>query len=386
MASSTCFIARPAPQDLFDRTLNLFSANVLGGGDVVPDSNEWYVVSNDYFAQETFYSIADQQWRETNPREACCDNLVRMAADLGIYPRPATYARGYVKIEGTPGSALSANLRVLFGESTYKVDTGQTVPATMPDSGFVILRMVALDAGPAGNGLTVGKNSGTLTSSYTGISNTVTVFGSHFCGGKDAETCEQFRTRVLHRISHAHRANFKGITEDLTEYPCVTRLVHRSCSCCTEKGRLDLFVFMDETFAYGIPPQSVLDDMGAWYFGTPQGFGLGVADFGIEGTFYAAQPITVDISITDLPCTSAEQMELVRRRVAQFVNQLDPGVRLCVDVIKAIVIQVIGVACDMAVKLTVAGRNMTPKGDFEPGCDELPKPGVVTVKGGSLAL
>ena len=81
----------------------MFSSTVLGGGKVIPESNEWYVVSNDYAAAEQFYAIADQMWRETNPETACCENLYKMAAQHGVFPRPATHAEGYAKLTGVPG-------------------------------------------------------------------------------------------------------------------------------------------------------------------------------------------------------------------------------------------------------------------------------------------
>ena len=52
--------------------------------------NEWYVVTNDYAAAEQYYAIADQMWRETNPETACCDNLYKMAAQHGVFPKPAS--------------------------------------------------------------------------------------------------------------------------------------------------------------------------------------------------------------------------------------------------------------------------------------------------------
>ena len=47
-----CVILRPEPQALFDSLRNAFSNTVLGGGKVIPESNEWYVIANDYAARE----------------------------------------------------------------------------------------------------------------------------------------------------------------------------------------------------------------------------------------------------------------------------------------------------------------------------------------------
>lgn len=378
-----CIIKRPDPQTLFNRLKDMFSANVLGGGQVVPETNEWYAVSNDYLGHEVYYSTAEQMWRETDPRYACCDNLQVIAANLGIYPRPATYARGYVKISGTVGAKLVRGLTVQFGEMVYRVDNNASLPATIPNSGYVVVRMSAERPGPDGNGVAVGTDTGTLITPLAGVSSAVTIYGS-FCGGREAETCEEFRQRYLRRISHAHRANFGAIVEDLTEFPCVTRVVRRDCSCCAEKNRFDAFVFMDDSFEYGIPPQSALDDMTTWYFGDPQGQGLGVADFGMEGAFYAPTPIPLDIRVANLPCSSQSQLQDIKQRIEDLFPTLTPGKPVCRKMIDAIVIQVLGAACDFDVEMLPHGSASTFCDDFNPECDELPVAGDITVAGGSV--
>ncbi|MGL5736317.1 MAG: baseplate J/gp47 family protein, partial [Beijerinckiaceae bacterium] len=189
----TCTLKRPAPQTLFDRVKNLFSANVLGGADVIPESNEWYVVQNDYATQEMYYSLAEQMWRERDPRYACCDNLVEMAARDGIYPRPAAHAQGYVKVTGTAGSAIPSTFNVTSGGQTYTVAPGAILPTVVPTTLTFTARVMAVDAGSAGNGL--GTTAGRITTSIPGISQDVQVCGGYFCGGSDAETCEEFRQR-----------------------------------------------------------------------------------------------------------------------------------------------------------------------------------------------
>lgn len=380
----TCIITRPEPQTLFDRIKSLFSAKVLGGAPVIPDTNEWYVVSNDYLAQELYYSIAEQQWRETDPRHMCCDNLVEWAARRGMHPRPASFARGYVKLSGTPGASINPAFTVQFGDVVYKVDAGATVPSTMPDVGYTVVRMIAQTAGEVGNGLTVGASTGTLGAPMAGISNTVEIYGGEFCSGREAEDCETFRTRVLARFAKPHRTRLDDITDDLRDWPCVTRAMLRSCSCCAEKGRLDMFVFMDDSFEHGIPPQAVLDDMTAWYFGSPQGFGKGVADYGMEGQFYAATTVPVQLTISNLPCSSQAQVEDIRYRIGLLFADLAPGAEICRRMIDAIVIQVIGFNCEYDVVMVVEGRTLSDPTSFVPECDELPIIGSLKIIGGSL--
>lgn len=380
----TCIITRPEPQTLFDRIKNLFSAKVLGGAPVIPDSNEWYVVSNDYLAQELYYSIAEQQWRETDPRYMCCDNLVEWAARRGLYPRPASFSRGYVKLSGTPGATINPAFTVQFGSVTYAVDTGATVASVIPAAGYAVVRMIAQTAGETGNGTSVIGNNGTLSTPMTGVSNTVEIYGGQFCAGRASETCDEFRTRVLARFAKPHRTRLDDIIEALRDFPCVTRAYLRACSCCSERGRLDMFVFMDDSFSHGIPPQSVLDDMTAWYFGSPQGFGKGVADYAMEGQFYAAETVPVQLTISNLPCSSQSQVEEIRARITLMFADLVPGAEICRRMIDAIVIQVVGFNCEYDVAMVVADRTLADPTSFVPECDELPIIGSLTIIGGSL--
>src|SRR5262245_10212413 len=125
LALMSCIILRPDPQTLFNQFRDAFSSTVLGGGKVIPESNEWYVVANDYAAAEQFFAIADQMWRETNPETACCDNLYKMAAQHGVFPRPATNAQGYAKITGVPGTAVPSYLEISTTQGIY-VSVGTT--------------------------------------------------------------------------------------------------------------------------------------------------------------------------------------------------------------------------------------------------------------------
>lgn len=381
-----CVLTRPDPQELFDRTLARFSSTVLAGGTVIPDSNEWWAVTNDVMAQELWWSVAQQQLRELDPRTACCDNLVKMAALDGVYPRPAISAQGYAKISGVPGSALSQSLVALFGDATYRVDAGASVPPSIPDSGFVFVRMSAeVPGAEASTGGPTGS-TGTLTNPPAGVDPNIEIMGGRTCGGQNAETCEEFRSRYLARLSHRHRLQFGDIVDDIMGWPCVTRVCRRECSCCAQRGRLDLYVFMDGTFAHGIPTQNIVDEITAWYFGTPAGFGLGIADFGVEGSFYAARAVPVNVRVSNLPCSTPAQLADIQNRIAAMFSGLCPGAQICRRMIDAIVIGALGFVCDFDVVLAPVGSNTPFCEDFVPQCDELPVAGTISVTGGSIRL
>lgn len=380
---SDCLTTIPSPDALFKQALARFSSTVLGGGVIVPGSPEWWAVTNDAMATQLWHTTARQMLKELDPRSACCDNLVKLAALDGVYPRPAMPARAYVKISGTPGTALSDGLTLTIGNALFRVDAGAAVPPMMPEPGFVYVRFAADVPGAS----VMSAKSGTINDAPAGLDPTVLIAGGDYCGGAEAETCEVFRSRYLDRLSHVHMSRFGDMVEDIMEWPCVTRVCRRECSCCADKGRLELYVFMDRTFAYGIPPHSIVDEMSAWYFGTPSGVGMGVADFGIDGQFYAARPRVVNVSVSNLPCSTPAQLADIQGRIARMFSGLCPGAVICRRMIDAIVISALGFVCDFSVVIEPLGAQAPPVGDeFKPSCDELPVPGTISVTGGSLAI
>src|SRR5579864_6200110 len=114
-----CIILRPDPKVLLEQIQSAFQSTVLGGGRIIKKNNEWYVVANDYAMAEQFYAIADQMWRENNPETACCENLYKMAAQHGVFPRPASYAEGYARLYGVAGAAVPPSMEIQTSAGTY---------------------------------------------------------------------------------------------------------------------------------------------------------------------------------------------------------------------------------------------------------------------------
>lgn len=384
----TCILPRPAPQTLWDRIAAMFSANVLGGAPILPNSNEAYVVANDYLAQETFYSISEQQWREQDDRYCCCDNLTTRAAKRGVFPNAASSASGYVIVTGTPGAAISNAMSFTFAGAVYTVDNTQTLPPTLPASGSVTVAVTAAIPGAVGNAinpLSASSVTGLLTNAPAGVNSAVTACGTQFCNGRDAETCEQFRTRYLARQAYKPTGQFAEIVEMIKEWPCVTRVCVRNCDCCVEQYRFELYPMFDGTFANGIAPAQVVADMEEWFFGLTQGLGLGRAPIHTYGRFFVPTAAAVDVTIGGLQCVTSDQLQLVRDRVAGLFSQLCPSATLCLRQIELAVAQVTGDACaiDVVVSSTAAGIMITDCGDIVPDCDVLPIIGAITIPTGA---
>ncbi len=383
----TCVILRPDPQALFDQIKNQFASTVLGGGLVIPESNEWYVVTNDYAMAEQFYALADQMWRENNPATACCDNLYAMAALHGVFPKPATTAQGYVRLYGTPGSAVPPNFEVQTAQGTY--ESIGTVPLTIPDEGTIIVRVQSLLPGTSYNspGTTT---TGTMTTPAPGIDPNVIVCGGLFCGGADAEDCETFRKRYLARLAYQPRATQDWAIQKLKEFACVTRVCVREGSCCKctpscgQNGcvncgqNIAFYVLFDDSFPCGIPPQNVVHDITTWFFGEHQGYGEGQVEMGVCGTITAPIPLYVDVNIDIEGCPTSSQKQQISDLITALFKRICPSLPLRVKQIDLLVAMVMGADINSSAYFTlVDGPNssavfVTICGDLEPECDYLP--------------
>ncbi|KRR21367.1 hypothetical protein CQ14_06875 [Bradyrhizobium lablabi] len=386
----SCIILRPDPKALFDQLQSMFSSTVLGGGVVVPESNEWYVLANDYAMAEQFYAIADQMWREADPALACCDNLYKMAAQHGVFPRPASHAEGYAKLTGTPGTPVPSSLEISTSQGIY-VSVG-TVPLTIPDSGEIIIRVRALTPGPEFNSAGT-VTTGTLTTSAPGISDDVEICGRQFCGGAAAETCEQFRKRYLERLAYQPRATMAWIKQKLLEFPCATRVCVREGACCrctpectdcADCGckncgtRMEFYVLFNRVFPCGIPPQNVVADIQTWLFGEHQGYGEGQVEMGVCGQIYAPKPLMVNVYIDIVGCPSSSQKQIISDQVRALFERICPSVPLRTRQVELIVSSVVGAEVNVAVRFEVlppVDNSMVFQaacGDLEPECDYLP--------------
>lgn len=376
-----CNLTRPTPDALFERVKNMFSTTVLGGAPIIPESNEWYAVSLNYAMAEEFYAISEQAWRERDPRTACCENLIEMAALDGVFPRPATFAQGYVKITGTPGASLEPDIQIDINGSIF-VAAGP-VPAVMPQEGQTTLRVQAQQPGPDGN--VQSASTGVIVGALPGIEPVVNIFGT-FCGGAEAEGCEPFRTRYLDRLAYKTSYGVDNIKQLVLDWPCVTRVCIRGGVCCDDTSpttptgpqcRTDvrLYALFDNTFPCGLAPSCVVDEITEAIFGSPQGIGAGQAEWGMYGKVYTATPAALTIAVTGLRCSSPAEENLIRQRIQDFTRYLCPSEILRVEDLRTIASQVVGTTNGFEVFFQVpegeTGVLVNECGDAVPLCDHL---------------
>lgn len=380
-----CLITRPAPQTLFNQYRGMFEATVLGGSPVIPESNEWYVVAMNYAMAEEFYAISEQQWRERDPRYACCDNLVSMAARDGVYPKSATYAQGYAIITGTAGARLPRRFEVLASNGRTYV-TASTPPTFMPSTGSLTVRIRDQNAGPEGNASNVA--TGTLLVAPTGVNTAVTICGGILCGGAAAETCEELRTRYITRRQYQPRATQAWALSKLLEWPCATRALPRGGSCCETLAAgcdrdtcgtgFDFYVMFDNSFPCGIAPKNILTEIQQWFFGENPGYGEGQVEMGICGNIVEVKPLEMDVALDIVGCPTQSQLSRISDQVKDLFTTLTPSTPLRLRQIELIVANVMGANTNVAARITLVGDNaaaggtVTACGDIEVNCDYVP--------------
>lgn len=377
-----CEIERPSPQELFDRYRNMFSTTVLGGSPIIPESNEWYVVALNYAMAEEFYSFSEQQWKERDPRYACCENLTALAAVDGVFPRAATFASGYGLITGTPGAPLPAAIEMTLAGLTYR-SVGMS-SSIMPLTGELVVRFRSIDAGESGNigGLGYPGNNavGRLTQAIPNVSRDVTVYGGSFCGGQDPELCEQFRTRYLARKAFKPRATKAFIESALLEWPCVTRICQREGTCCVldsecnncgDCGRtIDYYVFMDNTFECGLPPQCAVEEISEWLFGPPDqpGYGLGLMEVGVCGRIHFAQPVGLTLRISGISCVTPGALDEIDSAIRELFRTFCPSSLITVRSFETVIAQIVGNEVEFEVEIVVDPEDVANVDELQECC------------------
>lgn len=361
---------RTAPEALRAYLSDMFSANVLRGAPIIPESNEWLVVNNDYAVAEEFRSFADQMLRELDDTQNCDDNLLARAAAFGVYPSPGSYASGYAQLTGEPGAALPQEMTAVIGSNSYVRAPFATSAREIGPDGKAVLMFRALTPGVAQNN-TSGSAAANLLESYEGVDPNVTVLGAGFVNGRDAETMAQFRTRYLVRKKYLPQGNWQWMLEALKDWGGVSRVCPKTSACNT--GRLEAYAMFDGVFPDGLAPASVNDDLTRWMFGHPNGMGLGRAAIGVFGNFFTAQAAPVDLSITGLGCLSSSQLTQLRDAISGLFRTLCPEQTLCKRLIEALIVTIAGASCLPTVTFgaTTAGATISGVGDAVPTTDHL---------------
>lgn len=411
----TCNTERPSATDLFTRYQNLFQNTVLGGATAIPESNEWYAIAMNYAVAEDFHAVTEQTWKERDPRQACCENLIAMAARDGVYPRAATPAQGYLKLSGTALAPLPSPLTFTVGTLSFVTAIDTTQPTALNDAGAAVIRVRAVDPGASGN---IVETTGNMDTAVANVDAAVEVCGNSFCSGSDAEECEPFRARYIARLKYQPRATNAWITEKLLEWPCSTRVIARAGTCCqcgcedqiaaigaTDTcqdcgcvecgGKMEFYLMFDNSFDNGIAPDSIVTEAQDWLFGSPQGFGLGQVEIGVCGRIVPVTAVPVDVIIDIVDCPTSAELAAVDTIVAEFFQTVEPSQSVSSDDLRASILRTLGSGADVDVRLELVnavdgyGASYGPADDdskvyvtgcsLEPDCDYILTPNSTTI-------
>lgn len=118
------------------------------------------------------------------------ENLLRRAAEMGIYQIAATRAAGTATIVSTDGTVIPAETIFTKDQIAWRVTESATA-----ESGSATLNLRAVEPGINGN-LTAGKTL-TIASTIAGADTTATVV--EISGGSEAETVSRVRERLADR-------------------------------------------------------------------------------------------------------------------------------------------------------------------------------------------
>jgi uncharacterized phage protein gp47/JayE len=369
---------RPEPKKLYNQIRDLFSVYVLGGAPIIPESNEFYVVNNDYASAETIYSNIQRTLKELDWETACCSNLYKAASDLGIYPRPKMRHRGFVKIMGVNSTNIPLGTKFNIGQNVFEIDQQLSGNIYNIENGVVYIGVKNTVDELLGDVPSITN----LQTPIVGVTE-VKLLG-YLCGGDTEENCEEFRKRAIQRRKTAYKPNIKWVVEKLEEFPCVTRVAIRECDECLYDGNTNVYVFFDNTFEYGIPPLNVVRQIDKWFYGKVKGAGQGQAPIGMFGSVYVPEVKKVDIQIISADCLSNNEINSFKTKLQELFSNFNPGDKLPKLWINVLLLNVNPNLTSYTVKILVDGVEHNEwcnhDEDLNVECDELIVLGEVTIK------
>ena len=341
-----CVLPRPDIGELHRELAAEFSQRLLGGAPVVPNSTEDVLSFVMAGTTNLFFGAVAQAVREHDPAEACCDNLVYLASNMGLPLRSATRTKGYVRLTGTPGAVIPETIRLVTpgGAREYKIDLAvRSNPRALDSLGEAALRVVAALPGAFFN-----VEAGTVlmvATTTNGINMEAVVIGNGLTGGGNDEECEDLRARLIAaQRNDIIVANEAWFLRESAAYPGVTRVCTEECGVCCETSHIALYPFFEGIYPpYGVPPAGVLDEMTSWMFGPEPGRGQGKAPFGMRGAYLCAHPVYIDVTAR---CFTGCEIGVEERITAALTGWLRDntcvGSTICIDQMKAALYQALG--------------------------------------------
>lgn len=321
-------------KNAWDKIEKQFSNIVLKGGSIIPQSNEYYLLSLIYGWLEEIVSAINSIEREKDPKTACCEKLYEIGKRYNLYPIPQSKNAGIVKLTGKCGALLPYSAEFDFkGIKFYSTFVDKSEIDLLPridGNGEAYMFIETLE-----DKVDIEENSkGKLIGKYANINNEVQLVGS-ICPGKPQESCELFRSRLLNKLSFKSTTYQDIISEVFYNFPCVTNVFVLSdpvCCSFSEKYKnlhpdyLYVFPVFANKFAYGKIPENIINLMQKWLFGVYNGDGSGKMPIGVKGYVLQITPVKITIRISlfnTVPYLS--KLVQIKNAIETYVNNLYVG-------------------------------------------------------------
>lgn len=211
---------RPSLTDLYDRIAKDFSGRLLDGGPVATRSVIGVLSRVWAGAAHAMHGMLAWMFGQVFVDTAEAEYLERWALDWGMARKAAAPAAGNLAITGQAGAVVPA--ATLWIDQASGQQYAQNADAVLPASGTAMARVVAVDAGVAGNLVPGGEL--TLIAPIGGVESRGEVTAEGLTGGVDEESDQSLRARLLERLRRPPRG---GSAADYVrwarEVPGVTR-------------------------------------------------------------------------------------------------------------------------------------------------------------------
>ena len=240
--------------------------------------------------------------RQTNVLDCEDENLDKWGETFGVIRKIPTYATGTVTFTGLAASPIPAGTVVQSASGMQFATTTSYVIG----AGSVVANIKALDVG-----IDYNYEAGTplsLVSSLSGINTAVTVISTY--GGTSAETDDQYRARIKHRIQNPPMG---GSQADYVSWALSQPGVTRAWCYPLEDGAGTATVrfVMDDTYSNGIPVAGDVSNM--------QTYLDSVRPITATITAEAPTPTALNITVTGI---SPNTTEVKNNAIAEITEML----------------------------------------------------------------
>lgn len=360
-------------QQLWNSVLSAFSVDVLNGGDVIPESTEYYVCSLLFAYMEEIYSNVRSALKEENIDTACCENLYKIGARRGILRRGRILPSAIIKITGKCGAVvpdlMEFNFKGYLLKSIFTLKNPADRRTHLDENG--VTYVIAQVDDYTRRTINIPPNSkGELVKDYDNVNKEVEIVGA-VCDGEEEESCEEYRQRLIRSYSCNLGSKIDITNMYVRDFPCLTgvRFIENPACCPVYDKNLILdpnCVYVMPIFANNFPigdvPPVVLKMFEAWLFGYPKGYGLGKLPINICGEVLQLKPQYFRLNVVlRYETLYPSQIKNIKEAIFNYVGTLKNGGFLNKAQIQEIINSVAHKALDMCIEF-LSIENKTPDG------------------------